>query len=57
MTVTEQTNIRLPIGIKERLRREAKRNHRSLNAEISYRLAESLSAQEEPKWKGRDQKP
>ncbi|MHB0775442.1 Arc family DNA-binding protein [Halomonas sp. WWR20] len=51
MAAHEQTNVRLPSGIKERLRQRAKQNHRSLNAEIAYRLELSL-AQDEQKGKG-----
>ncbi|MCG7598422.1 Arc family DNA-binding protein [Halomonas sp. McH1-25] len=46
MPATVQTNVRLPVGIKEWLRREAKRNRRSLSAEITYRLEQSRRAQE-----------
>ncbi|WP_081949006.1 Arc family DNA-binding protein [Litchfieldella xinjiangensis] len=37
-----QTNVRLPQGIKEQLKREARANRRSLSAEITYRLDVSL---------------
>ncbi|TDX29085.1 Arc-like DNA binding dprotein [Modicisalibacter xianhensis] len=46
MPVSVQTNIRLPAGIKEWLKREARRNRRSLSAEITYRLEQSRRAQE-----------
>ncbi|GAB2799201.1 hypothetical protein GCM10027040_27840 [Halomonas shantousis] len=51
MAAHEQTNVRLPSGIKERLRQRAKQNRRSLSSEIAYRLEQSL-AQEEHRGKG-----
>ncbi|NWO10142.1 Arc family DNA-binding protein [Chromohalobacter salexigens] len=51
MPTSNQIHLRLPHGIKERLARQAKRNRRSLNAEIAYRLEQSL-AQEEPTEQG-----
>lgn len=40
-----QTNVRIPKGIKEWLRQEAKKNRRSLSAEITYRLEQSRATQ------------
>ena len=40
-----QVNLRLPAGMKDRLLAQAEMNRRSLTAEITHRLEESLSAQ------------
>lgn len=42
-----QTNIRMPQPIRERLKMAAKRNMRSFNAEIVFRLETSLNAENE----------
>jgi len=52
MAVSDQIHVRLPSVIKERLRKKAKRNRRSLNAEIVHRLEKSLSQEE-----GREKSP
>jgi len=43
-----QTNIRLPLGLKERLGAAARSNTRTMNAEIVQRLEASLSLTDEP---------
>jgi len=43
-----QTNIRLPLGLKERLGAAARSNTRTMNAEIVQRLEASLSSTDEP---------
>lgn len=40
-TLSEQTNVRLPAGLKEWLAAQARENHRSLNGEVVHRLEES----------------
>lgn len=47
MAAYEQTNIRLPRGIKNWLKDEAKRNRRSYSAEVAIRLEESRRKQEQ----------
>jgi hypothetical protein len=49
MTRTDpQTNIRLPLGLKERLGAAARANTRTLSAEIVQRLERSFSSTDEP---------
>lgn len=43
-----QTNIRLPLGLKERLGAAARANTRTMSAEIVQRLEASFSATDEP---------
>lgn len=45
-TMKEGVNVRLPDGMRDRLRRNAVANHRSLNAEIVHHLDQALGAVE-----------
>ncbi|ATQ75060.1 DNA-binding protein [Massilia violaceinigra] len=38
----DQFVVRLPVGMRDRIAEEAKANNRSMNAEIVFRLAQSL---------------
>jgi plasmid stability protein len=41
--------VRMPDGMRDRIREEATRNHRSMNAEIVYQLSRVYSAEETKK--------
>lgn len=56
MPTSNQIHVRLPHGIKDQLARQAKRNRRSLNAEIAYRLEQSLAQEEQPRQGSRPKK-
>ena len=42
-----QFNVRMPADLKEKIEEAAKKNGRSMNAEIVYRLQQSLVAEQE----------
>jgi plasmid stability protein len=44
-----QTRVRLPENIKKQLKIKAVENNRSLNAEIAFRLEQSLKAEQKEK--------
>lgn len=44
--VDQQLNIRLPAGMRERIRVKAEANRRSMNSEIVYYLDRALAAEE-----------
>lgn len=47
MQIIQQTNVRVPQSIRDRLKMAAERNRRSFNAEIVIRLEASLNAENE----------
>lgn len=45
----DRTNVRFPEGMRERIKLEARRNQRTMNAEIVFRLTQAYDATETQK--------
>lgn len=45
----DKANVRFPDGMREKIKEEARRNQRTMNAEIIYRLNQAYSATETQK--------
>jgi predicted HicB family RNase H-like nuclease len=47
--VLEQVNLRMPKGMRDRIKEEAARQHRTMNAEIIYQISRAYDAGETKK--------